>query len=159
AWDVRQVSDEQLATQGVLFATTAGARAKELRGRGVFSRALLRGLSGVGPDLLPPSAPPESGQPPRPSLEFDDLVKFVKAAVNEGLGTAQGPYGSKNPVPGDLTIAEFAVAQIPRVPLTFLVSPPDARARARIEFWRFSEDDNKWVPRTNPQPALPPLQE
>ncbi|HEX2059673.1 MAG TPA: caspase family protein, partial [Thermoanaerobaculia bacterium] len=75
-WDLRGLDEEMLAMQAVFLATTAGKRAKEVRGHGLFGRALVAALRGLGPDLLPP--PPGKS---RWLLEFGAVVDFVTEAV------------------------------------------------------------------------------
>jgi uncharacterized caspase-like protein len=52
-WDIREIDDDKLSTQAVFLGTTAGQKAKEIRGHGLFGRALLAALQGLGPNLEP----------------------------------------------------------------------------------------------------------
>ncbi|HKU37099.1 MAG TPA: caspase family protein, partial [Polyangiales bacterium] len=160
-WDVARIKNDMLATQGVLLATTAGQRAKEIRGRGAFSKVLLSGLKGLGPDLdAPPS--PAPGQRPRPCVGFDKLVDFVKYALERELGDKdlQVPYGTLNKIGARLSIADFAPNDLPRAKITFIVRPGDARPTGKLHFLLWSEQDWDWIPRDrNPAPCGPPLQE
>src|SRR5262249_36516079 len=67
-WDVTNIDDAKLSTQVIVPATTAGQRAKEVRGHGLFGRALIAGLRGLGPDLSPPAELPPPGQVARMRL-------------------------------------------------------------------------------------------
>jgi hypothetical protein len=168
-WDVRNVDDEQLATQAIFLATTAGKRAKELRGHGLFGRALLAALRGLGPQLRPPAAPTAPGEVPRRRLLYDDLVAFVKNAVDRAIKDLPGvhpadlnglPYARVNRLSGELTVAEFAPKEVPTAKLTTILDPDAARGSARIEFLQWSDDEDRWVSRTsNPAPLGPPVPE
>ncbi len=165
-WDVRKIKDEQLATQAVLFATTAGNKAKEIRGNGLFSRALMAALRGLGPELK--SSPP--GQPPRKRLLFDNIVAFVTDAVKRDLNQipdtqpsdlkAVVPYGGVYRLKGDVVVAEFAPDTVPKATVSAILDPKDARTSARIEFLYHDQALDDWVPRpANPAPAGPPVEE
>ena len=165
-WDVRGVDDDALATQAIFLGTTAGQRAKELRGEGLFGRALIAALRGLGPELLPPLSPAPI---PRRRLLFDQLVKFVREAVKRSLDELPDadnaarksiPYARVTRATGDITIAEFEPSAIPRAKIGAIVSPASARNAARIEFLQWNDDEGQWMPRkANPAPAMPPLPE
>ena len=165
-WDVRKIKDEQLATQAVLFATTAGNKAKEIRGNGLFSRALMAALCGLGPELK--SSPP--GQAPRKRLLFDNIVAFVTDAVKRDLNQipdtqpsdlkAVVPYGGIYRLKGDVVVAEFAPDKLPKATISAILDPKDARTSARIEFLYHDQALDDWVARpANPAPAGPPVEE
>jgi hypothetical protein len=165
-WDVRKIKDEQLATQCVLFATTAGNKAKEIRGNGLFSRALLAALRGLGPELK--SSPPD--QPPRKRLLFNNVTEFVIDAVKRDLNQiadtqpsdlkAVVPYGGIYRLKGDVVVAEFTPNQLPTATVSAVLYPKDARNSARIEFLYLDGARDEWLPRpTNPAPAGPPVKE
>lgn len=168
-WDLRGIDDDSLSTQAVFLSTTAGQKAKEIRGEGLFGRALIAALKGLGPKLLPPSAPPPPGQPPRLRLLFDQLVKFVIEAVKRGLNelpeadvnARKGiPYARVSRLTGEIPIAEFEPASIPTAIIGAVVDPEEARAIAGITFFRWDEETDAWVVRTaNPAPLAPPLPE
>src|SRR5687768_2710030 len=168
-WDVRNVDDERLATQAIFLATTAGKRAKELRGHGLFGRALVAALRGLGPQLRPPAAPTPPGQVPRRRLLYDDLVKFVKNAVERAIKDLPGvqpsdlnglPYARVNRLAGEITIAEFTSKELPTAKLTAILDPDTARSSARIEFLEWSDARDEWISRTaNPAPVGPPVPE
>ena len=168
-WHFRTIEDDLLATQAVFLATTAGQRAKEIRGHGLFSRALLAALRGLGPELRPPTAPPPRGERARSRLLFHDVVEFVRAAVADGLRRLPGvqasdlkqvPYSQVNRLTGELFIADFAPEALPTAKVSAIIDPRDARPSARIEFLRWDEDQNDFVPRTaNPAPMGPPVPE
>ena len=162
-WDVRDVDDQQLATQAIFLATTAGQRSKELRGQGLFGRALLAALRGLGPDLSPPAAPPPAGVAPRRRLLFDNLVKFVREAVQnemKGIPGVQVPYSRVNRQTGPITVAEFAPGELPLATLTAIIDPEIARRSGRIEFLQWNDDESRFVPRpANPAPVGPPVPE
>jgi hypothetical protein len=168
-WDVRNVDDERLATQAIFLATTAGKRAKELRGHGLFGRALVAALRGLGPQLRPPAAPTPAGEVPRRRLVYDDLVKFVKSAVERAIKDLPGvqpsdlnglPYARVNRLSGEITIAEFTPKELPTAKVTAIVDPDSARSSARIEFLEWSDARDEWVSRTaNPAPIGPPVPE
>ena len=162
-WDVRDVTDEDLSTQAIFFATTAGARAKELRGHGLFGRALLAALRGLGPNLSPPTAPPAPGQVARRRLLFENLVSFVKDAVTRAMKDLPGiqvPYGRVNRLTGTIVVAEFAPNQLPTAKLTAILDPQIARESARIEFLQWDDNTSAWITRTaNPAPVGPPVPE
>jgi hypothetical protein len=162
-WDVRNVDDDDLATQAIFFATTAGSRAKELRGHGLFGRALIAALRGLGPNLSPPAAPPPAGQTPRRRLLFDNLLSFVKdavARVMKDLPGLQIPTGSINRATGSIVVAEFAANELPTAKLTAILDPQAARGSARIEFLQWNDETSAWVTRSaNPAPLGPPVPE
>ncbi|HVQ38256.1 MAG TPA: caspase family protein, partial [Pyrinomonadaceae bacterium] len=168
-WDVRSVDDDQLAIQNVFLATTAGQRAKEIYGHGLFGRALLAALRGLGPELRPPIAPPVAGQLVFRRLLFNDLVRFVSDAVKRAqkdlLGVQQGdlkgvPYARVNRLGGDIVLTEFRADSLPTASLGALVEPENARQFARIEFIHWDDDRGAWTPRTmNPAPMGPPVPE
>jgi hypothetical protein len=162
-WDVRDVTDDDLSTQAIFFATTAGARAKELRGHGLFGRALLAALRGLGPNLSPPTAPPAPGQVARRRLLFESLVGFVKEAVmraTKDLPGIQVPYGRVNRLTGTIVVAEFAPHELPTAKLTAILDPQAARDSARIEFLQWDDNTSAWITRTaNPAPLGPPVPE
>ena len=166
-WDLRGIDDDMLATQAVFLATTAGQRAKEIRGHGLFGRALVAALRGLGPQLRP--TPPTPGKPARRRLLFDDLVEFVRDAVARGIKEIPGvqpadqksvPYARVTRLTGDIPVAEFAPEKLPRVKVDALVDPEDARTTGRIEFLQWSDEREEWIARAeNPKPAGPPLDE
>lgn len=168
-WDVRNIDDDKLATQNILLATTAGQRAKEIRGHGLFSRALLAALRGLGPHLSPPLAPPAPGQRTQRRLLFNEVVKFVIDAVKRALKELPGiqpaelkeiPYARVNRLTGDIVVAEFASDALPTAKVGAILEPNVARDFARIEFLMWNDDSGEWTPRTsNPAPIGPPVPE
>ena len=169
-WDVRKINDAKLATQCVLFGTTAGNKAREIRGNGLFSRALMAALRGLGPELRNPRTLPLPGQVPRKRLLFDDIVEFVTEAVKRDLTSIPGtqpsdlsaivPYGRVSRLKGNVVVAEFATNELPTAKVSAILDPKDARKSAFIEFLHFDDTVNNWTARTaNPAPARPPVQE
>lgn len=162
-WDVRSVDDDKLATQNVFLATTAGQRAKEIRGHGLFSRALLAALRGLGPQLKDPDVLPKTQK----ELYFNDLVEFVTEAVKHALQDLPGvqpadlkgvPYARANRITGNILIAEFDPNALPTAKIGAILEPAAARPSARIEFLHFQQ--GKWIARTeNPVPVGPPVPE
>ncbi len=168
-WDVRNIEDDKLAMQNILLATTAGQRAKEIRGHGLFSRALLAALRGLGPHLSPPLAPPAPGQRAQRRLLFNEVVKFVIEAVKRALKDVPGiqpaelkgiPYARVNRLTGDIVVAEFASDSLPTAKVGAILDPDVARKVARIEFLMWNDDLGEWIVRTsNPKPMGPPVPE
>lgn len=168
-WDVRNVEDRILSTQVIFPATTAGQRAKELRGHGLFGKALLAALRGLGPELRPPAAPTLPGQVARRRLLFDNLVAFVKDAVERDLKDLSGmersdvkglPDARIIHLTGEISIAEFAPNELPTAKLTAILEPVRARQSAKIEFLQWSEDQDRWISRKiSPVPIGPPVPE
>lgn len=157
-WDVRGIDDDKLSTQAILLGTTAGQKAKEVRGRGLFGRALIAGLKGLGPDLRPPAAPPAVNE----RLMFDDLTAFVTERVSSGYAELTDipaeekkglPYGTTNRIKGNLAIAEFA-PPLPTANIEAIVAPAAARNTGRLEFLAFQ--NGKWVPSDEPKPVVAP---
>ena len=166
AWDVRRIDDEKLSTQAVFLGTTAGKKSKEVRGKGLFGRALLTALRGLGPQLRPPAAPPPAGEKPRRRLVFTDLVTFVIEEVKRSLEEIPGldeagkkgiPYSRLNRITEEIAVAEFLEGALPKVKVWALVDPPAARNSGRIEFLKWDDDEGSWVARKDPAPAVPPL--
>lgn len=166
-WDLRGIKDEQLATQCVLFATTAGNKAKEIRGNGLFSRALMAALRGLGPELK--NSPPDE-DPPRKRLLFNNIVEFITDAVKRDLHQipdthpsdlkAVVPYGGVYRLKGDVVVAEFAPEQLPTATISAILDPQEAHSTARIAFLYHNAEQDEWVARnTNPAPAGPPVRE
>ncbi|HEX8407698.1 MAG TPA: caspase family protein, partial [Thermoanaerobaculia bacterium] len=160
-WEVQGLDDDKLSTQAILLGTTAGQKAKEVRGRGLFGRALIAGLKGLGPDLRPPAAPPAVNE----RLMFNDLTAFVTERVVSGYQELTDipaeekkglPYGTTNRVKGNLAIAEFA-PPLPTANIEAIVAPAAARSKGRVEFLAFQ--NGKWVASDDPKPvaAPPPL--
>jgi V8-like Glu-specific endopeptidase len=165
AWDVRRIDDDKLSTQAVFLGTTAGQKSKEVRGKGIFGRALLTALRGLGPQLRPPAAPPSPGEKPRRRLVFTDLVTFVIEEVKRSLdeipdlddaGRKGIPYSRLNRITEEIAVAEFLEGAIPKVKVRALVEPAAARQSGRIEFLKW-DDEVGWVARRDPAPAVPPL--
>lgn len=164
-WDVRGIDDDRLSTQALFLGTTAGQKAKEVRGHGLFGRALLAALKGLGPNLLP--GPPTPGEAARRRLVFDDLVEFVREAVRRGLDELPDlaptdrkgiPYARVNRLQGDILVRDFGAEEVPRAKIGALVDPARARQSGRIEFLRI-DDDGVWGPSANPAPVVAPLPE
>ena len=174
-WDVRKIEDENLATQNVFLATTAGKRAKELRGHGLFSRALLPALRGLGPQLSDPLEEPPAGQRSYSRLLFNDVVEFVTDRVKEAIqeiskkppqelsgveaAEQQIPYARANRIKGNIVIAEFPSDALPTVKIAAILDPAAARGFARIEFRTFDKAVRGWITTSNPKPVGPPLPE
>lgn len=168
-WDVSNIEARNLSTQVIFPATTAGQRAKELRGHGLFGKALLAALRGLGPELRPPVAPVPPGQVARRRLLFDNLVAFVKDAVERDLKDLSGmdrsdikglPDARVIHLTREISIAEFAPSELPTARLTTILEPARARSSARIEFLQWSEDQDKWITREiSPAPIGPPVPE
>jgi hypothetical protein len=164
-WDVRKIKDEQLATQCVLFATTAGNKAREIRGNGLFSRALMAALRGLGPKLEKPERPGQT----RKRLLFDDVVEFVTDAVKRDLSLIPDtqpsdldaiiPYGGINRLKGGVVVTEFAPDELPTAKISAILDPNDARNSASIAFLHYDEKVENWAPRTHPAPVGPPVLE
>ena len=121
-------------TQAILFATTAGQRAKELRGYGLFSRALVMGLRGLGPEISASAAPPVGGGPARWPLHFNSLVKFVRDAVVDArkrlpditAADAMGiglPVESVTQAGGDIAVVDFELDELPTANITLILDP------------------------------------
>ena len=158
-WSVGKTTSDDLATQAVLLATTAGQRAKEIRGRGVFSKVLVKGLQGIGPRL---DEPLEYAAAVRQRLVFNGLFRFVESAIADELGAKdlQVPYMATNKGGVDVTLAEFGAGEIPLVNLSVLVEPEEARRTGRIEFMEWSRPHARYEARLqDPAPAGPPLPE
>lgn len=167
AWDVRKIDDDQLSTQAVFLGTTAGQKSKEVRGKGLFGRALITALRGLGPQLRGPSSPPPPGETLRRRLIFTDLVTFVIDEVKRSLdeipdldeaGRKGIPYSRLNRITEEIPIAEFDDGALPKMNVLASIDPEDARASARIEFLKWDEEEG-WVPRKNPAPAGPGVPE
>ena len=167
AWDVRKIDDDQLSTQAVFLGTTAGQKSKEVRGKGLFGRALIAALRGLGPQLRAPSSPPPPGETLRRRLVFTDLVSFVREEVERSLtamtdlddaGRKGIPYSRLNRITEEISVAEFVEGTLPKMKVFALVDPADARESARIEFLKYDEEEG-WVPRKNPPPAGPGVPE
>ena len=138
---------ESTATQAVLFATRTGKWANELGGRGVFTRALLEGLSGRGPDLT------VDGQRNLEMLSFHSLGQFVKervAAILEERRVdaraikAQIPTFSVVPDDAAPIVRSFKSGDEPRLNLRIRVEPAAARRRvtfAALQRNRFTRKD------------------
>ncbi|HEY6179107.1 MAG TPA: caspase family protein [Kofleriaceae bacterium] len=159
-WDVSKTTSDELATQAVLLATTAGQRAKEIRGRGVFSKVLIKGLQGIGPRLDEPLA--YAARAARQRLVFNALFRFVESAIGDELGAKdlQVPYMTTNKGGVDVTLAEFGAGEIPLVNLSLLVEPDEARRTGRVEFMEWSRPHARYEARLqDPAPAGPPLAE
>lgn len=164
-WDVRKIKDDQLATQSVFFATTAGNKAREIRGNGLFSRALMAALRGLGPRLANPERPGQT----RMRLLFDDVVEFVTDAVKRDLSDipdtqpsdlkAIVPYAGVHRSKGAVVVAEFAPDQLPTAKISAILDPKDARGSASIAFIDFNEKLRNWAPREHPPPVGPGVQE
>src|SRR6185503_2857212 len=153
-WDVKKTTSDELATQAVLLATTAGQQAIEIHGRGVFSKVLIKGLQGLGPRLDEPLDFHQDA--PRQRLVFNELFRFVESALEEELGgkDVQVPYMATNKGGVDLTLADFGPSEIPLVDLTFFVRPAEAHNRGSIEFIEWSRPDADWrARRRDPAPA------
>src|ERR1044072_2865527 len=150
-WDVRKIKDDQLATQCVLFATTAGNKAKEIRGNGLFSRALMAALRGLGPTLRNPERPDQT----RMRLLFDDVAKFVTDAVKRDLSqihdkqpsdlNAIVPYGGVRRSKGAVVVTEFAPEELPTAKISAILDPKDSRESASIAFLSYDEKLRKWA--------------
>src|SRR6185503_7326688 len=144
-WDVRKIKDDQLATQCVLFATTAGNKAREIRGNGLFSRALMAALRGLGPKLRHPERPGQT----RMRLLFDDVAKFVTDAVKRDLNqipdtqpsdlNAIVPYGGVQRLKGAVLVADFDLDELPTAKISAILDPKDARRSASIAFIDYDE--------------------
>ena len=167
AWDVRKIDDDQLSTQAVFLGTTAGQKSKEVRGKGLFGRALITALRGVGPQLRGPSSPPPPGEKFRRRLVFTDLAAFVIDEVKRSLaeipdldeaGLKGIPYSRLNRITEEIAVAEFDDDALPKMNVVASVEPEDARNSARIEFLKWDEELG-WIPRKNPAPAGPGVPE
>lgn len=166
-WNVRGTDDDKLSTQAVFLGTTAGQKAKEIRGHGLFGRALLAALQGLGPNLVP--VPPAPGETARRRLVFDDLIEFVIEAVRRGLDELPDladadrkgiPYARVNRMKGEIPIAEFVADAVPRAKIGALVDPALARQSGHIEFLQWNDDLGVWAARTaHPAPVAAPLPE
>ncbi|HEV7242175.1 MAG TPA: caspase family protein [Thermoanaerobaculia bacterium] len=165
SWDVRKIDDDQLSTQAVFLGTTAGQKSKEVRGKGLFGRALLNALRGLGPRLRAPAAPPPPGETMRRRLVFTDLVTFVREEVERSLaamtdldeaGRKGIPYSRLNRITEEISVAEFDDGTLPKMKVYALVDPPAARESAKIEFLKWDEEEG-WVARKDPAPAGPKL--
>lgn len=135
-WDVQKLDDKSLATQAIFPATTAGQKSKELRSKGLFSRALMKALSGLGPELKGPDAPPPPGVAPRRRLLFDELVRFVNHVVSWDLQNVLGieqseirglPDARVNHLNHPIAVVEFASEDIPKAKLTAILETAAAR--------------------------------
>ena len=165
SWDVRKIDDDQLSTQAVFLGTTAGQKSKEVRGKGLFGRALIAALRGLGPQLRAPAAPPPPGEKLRRRLVFTDLVSFVREEVERNLtamtdldeaGRKGIPYSRLNRITEEISVAEFDEGTLPKRQIYALVDPVEARQSARIEFLKWDEEEG-WVARKDPAPAGPKL--
>ncbi|MFZ6181198.1 trypsin-like peptidase domain-containing protein [Nannocystis pusilla] len=161
-WNDKKLPANTLAMQAVLFAATAGERAKEIRGKGVFGRVLMAGLHGRGPKLEPPRT---GGGPRRHRLRFGALAEFVKLAVpkaleDEGARAEELQLPEPRTLRGELEIASFAHGNLPTVKLTPIVMPVRARKLGKIEFVYWNEDQQDFVAHAeNPKPHGPPIME
>ena len=152
-----------LATQVVFLASTAGERAREVRGQGVFAKVLLAGLRGAGPELSRPAMVGGT----RRRLEYSKLVTFVQSAMlremdalrqpGESVPPAQNPHAAILRA-GDLTIAEYDDDDLPRFTITAQVEPDAALGSAQLAALQWDDGRGEFVLRqTNPEPVGPPI--
>ena len=152
-----------LATQVVFLASTAGERAREVRGQGVFAKVLLAGLRGGGPEL---SRPAVVGGTHR-RLEYSKLVAFVQSAMAREMDALQQPGESAPPAQtphaailraGDITIAEYDDDALPRFTITAQIEPEAVLGSAQLAALQWDDASGRFVQRqTNPAPIGPPV--
>ena len=152
-----------LATQVVFLASTAGERAREVRGEGVFAKVLLAGLRGAGPELSPPAVAGGA----RRRLKYSNLVAFVESAMAREMGALQQPGESARPAQnphaailraGDITIAEYDDADLARFDITAQVEPEAALGSAQLAALQWDDASGQFVRRqSNPAPMGPPI--
>ncbi|MFN0250946.1 MAG: alkaline phosphatase family protein [Kofleriaceae bacterium] len=145
--------------QIVYLSTTAWKKSFETKGRGLFGKTLCSALKGLGPTLEPPEAP---GKPMR--LFVDGLHGFVSTIVptlarDAGLGGdhIQVAQPHLHNTIKDVVLATFPKDALPRVPITLLVSPPEAREDGTIEFLHTYDGEEERVCKDPPAigPGLP----